>query len=108
MAVSNKARASFAKRITAWHRSNGRAFPWRGNPDPYAVLVAEILLQHTDAAKVSAVFANFLRAFPTPQRLAKASPIDVGTLIWGLGKHHRATDLPRLASRLVREYNGQV
>ena len=30
-----------------WYKLEGRALPWRENPDPYTVFLSEIILQQT-------------------------------------------------------------
>ncbi|MFN4232943.1 MAG: A/G-specific adenine glycosylase, partial [Thermus sp.] len=39
------------KALLAWYRENPRSLPWRGEKDPYRILVAEVLLQQTRTAQ---------------------------------------------------------
>ena len=61
-----------------WFEPRRHAYPWRGTSDPYAVLVSEIMLQQTQAARVVPVFERFLGRFPTVAALADASRADAG------------------------------
>ena len=38
---------SFQNQILAWYDLHRRDLPWRGDPDPYHILVSEIMLQQT-------------------------------------------------------------
>jgi A/G-specific adenine glycosylase len=55
----------FRRRLKAWAEPNFRDFPWRRTCDPYAILVAELLLQKTTAATVAPVYQEFVRRYPT-------------------------------------------
>ena len=46
-------------------------------PDPYRVLVAEFMLQQTQAARVAPVYERFLERFPTVESLAEAKAAEV-------------------------------
>ena len=79
------------------YRRTARDLPWRRTRDPYAVLVSEVMLQQTQAARVVPAYLRFLRRFPTLRALARAS---LGAVLreWsGLGYNRRARDLQRAA-----------
>ena len=42
----------FINNIFKWYNNNKRDFEWRKTRDPYKILVAEIMLQKTNAEKV--------------------------------------------------------
>ena len=50
--------------IAAWYAVEHRDFPWRGVADPYAVLVSEVMLQQTQAARIAERFPAFMRRLP--------------------------------------------
>jgi A/G-specific adenine glycosylase len=84
-------------------------YPWRtADPDPYAVLVSEVMLQQTQAARVAAVYRDFLRRFPTIHDLARSSHADVVVAWSGLGYHRRAVSLHDAAVQIARELEGRV
>ena len=75
--------------------------PWRGDPDPYAVWVSEIMLQQTRVETVRGYFARFLRAFPDVRALATA-PQEAVLKQWeGLGYYARARNLQAAARQLA-------
>lgn len=100
-AVSSATRAAAQRRVLRWFASHGRAFPWRAHRDPYATLVAEVMLQQTPTGRVAEVYPAFLSRFPSAERLAHAPAIDVIRAWHGLGYNRRAVDLQRAAQAVV-------
>lgn len=97
-------RAAFQKALMDWFQAEGRDYPWRSDPDPYAVFVSEAMLQQTQIATVlgKGYFTRWMRAFPTWQALAAAAEEEVLKQWEGLGYYNRARNLHR-AAKLVRE-----
>jgi len=95
--------------LRAWYRPRSEGYPWRRDGiGPYAVLVSEVMLQQTQAARVAAAFDGFLRRFPNVSSLAAASPADVLRAWSGLGYHRRAVALHEAARTIVRVHGGEV
>jgi A/G-specific adenine glycosylase len=94
--------------LLAWYEPRRRAYPWRGTGDPYRVLVSEVMLQQTQAARVAPAFERFVAAFPTVWSLAAASPAEVLRAWGGLGYNRRALNLHRAARAIVRDHDGRV
>jgi len=89
--------------LLAWYDAEHRDFPWRGERDPYAVLVSEVMLQQTQAARVAERFPRFLARFPTAATLAAASPASALAEWSGLGYNRRALALQRTAAAVTRD-----
>ena len=89
--------------LTDWYERVKRDLPWRHTRDPYAILVSEVMLQQTQAARVVPFYERFLATVPTPQALADAEPADVLRLWSGLGYNRRALAL-QAAARQVAEH----
>jgi A/G-specific adenine glycosylase len=84
-------------RLLAHYRRTARDLPWRRTHDPYGVLVSEVMLQQTQAARVTPAFDRFVGRFPTLEALA-AAPLGAVLREWsGLGYNRRARDLHRIA-----------
>ncbi len=95
--------------LLEWYDRTRRALPWRmEHPDPYAVWVAEVMLQQTRTDTVRPYFQRWMRRFPTVQALAQATPEEVLALWEGLGYYRRALHLLEAARRIVREYQGRL
>ncbi len=82
--------------------------PWRGTRAPYRILVSEIMLQQTPVGRVTAKYAEFLRAFPTVRALAAASVREVMAAWNGLGYNRRALALKEIAGIVVSEHHGRL
>ena len=84
-----------------WYERVRRPLPWRRTRDPYALLVSEVMLQQTQAARVVPYFEAFLERFPDAQALAAAAPRDVLAAWSGLGYNRRALALQAAAKVVV-------
>jgi len=100
-------RRALHRALLAWAREHGRSFPWRETDDPYAVLVAELLLQKTASYKVARVYPSFIERFPTVEALATARQADVLQVIRPLGLPRRAELLTTLAG-IIRDKHHSV
>lgn len=96
------------RRVLSWFRENGRDFPWRRTSDPYAVLIAEVLLQRTRADLVEPLYELFLVQYPDGETLSRADPCDVVELLRPLGFLHRSARLPALGLALMNDHRGRV
>jgi A/G-specific adenine glycosylase len=99
--------ASFQRRLRAWYQKSRRALPWRESRDPYRVWLSEIMLQQTRVAAVLGHYAEFLRRFPTVEKLAAAREASVLAAWSGLGYYRRARMLHAAAKVVVRELGGK-
>jgi A/G-specific adenine glycosylase len=99
---------SLAEPLLRWFEPRRHAYPWRGTSDPYAVLVSEIMLQQTQAARVVPAFERFLGRFPTVAALADASRADVVRAWEGLGYNRRAVALSGAARAIVLDHYERV
>jgi A/G-specific adenine glycosylase len=93
---------SFRSRLLAWFDREKRSLPWRGERDPYRILVSEIMLQQTRVAVVKDRYETFLRQFPTVERLARARRQTVLAAWSGLGYYRRARALHAAAKQIGR------
>lgn len=86
--------------LLAWYTRHRRDLPWRSTDDPYRILVSEVMLQQTQAARVVSFYERFLSRFPSVHALARA-PLSAVLETWeGLGYPSRAKRL-REAARLI-------
>ncbi len=87
--------------LHAWYRRHGRHdLPWRQTRDPYHILVAEIMLQQTQVARVVEPYRRWLRRWPTLDALRDARAADVLRQWRGLGYNRRALHLHAIARHL--------
>ncbi len=101
------ANALYERAIIAWFKKNKRDLPWR-KTDAWGVLVSEIMLQQTPVQRVLPVYNEWMKRWPTPAHLAKATPADVITA-WGrLGYPRRALRLHECAKVITSQLNGVI
>jgi A/G-specific adenine glycosylase len=94
--------------VGAWGEAHRRNLPWRDTRDPWRILVSEVMLQQTQAARVVAPYERFVARFPTPAVCAAAPVGDVVRAWGGLGYNRRAVYLQRAARRIVADHGGAV
>ncbi len=98
----------FRQHISTWGVIHRRDFPWRNTTDGYHLLVAESLLQKTDAQTVAPIYELFLNHYPTVGDLAIANLEDVAKILEPLGLFFRAERLQQCAKIVIAEYDGKV
>lgn len=100
---------TFQEIVWDYYHQHGRDLPWRhagvnGLFDPYKIMVSEIMLQQTQAARVLPKYESFLAEFPTTQSLA-AAPLAAVLAQWsGLGYNRRAKFLWQAAQQVGSEF----
>lgn len=85
-----------------------RDFPWRATRDPWLVLVSEVMLQQTQAARVVEPYLRVAARFGSPAACAAAGPAEVVREWDGLGYNRRAVHLHRAATVIVERHGGRV
>ncbi|MEA5523148.1 A/G-specific adenine glycosylase [Limnoraphis robusta] len=92
--------------LLAWYQRQGRDLPWRNIRDPYAIWVAEIMLQQTQVKTVIPYYQRWLSQFPTVEALAIADLQQVLKVWQGLGYYARARNLHLAAKIVLEQYHG--
>jgi A/G-specific adenine glycosylase len=101
-------RARLNRALFAWHRTDARDLAFRQTRDPFAILVAEVMLQQTQVARVEPAWRAFMGRFPTVESLA-AAPVGEVLRAWaGLGYYGRAVRLQKAAKAIVERHGGRV
>lgn len=94
--------------LLAWFEEHRRDLPWRDTRDPWAVLVAEVMLQQTQAPRVIPKWHAFLDRFGDPATCA-AAPAGAVIEAWaGLGYNRRGLALHRCAQAVFAEHGGRL
>lgn len=98
--------------ILKWYDSHQRHLPWRalpGNtPNPYYVLLSEVMLQQTTVITVKDYFYHFINRWPTLKDLAQAPLEDVYHAWQGLGYYSRAKNLLKCAQEIQERFDGII
>lgn len=101
-------RAGIGRKLLAWWDEGHAALPWRGVADPYAVWVAEIMLQQTQIATVIPYYERWMERMPTVEALAAADLDEVLKLWEGLGYYSRARHLHEAAQTVMEAFGGEL
>lgn len=97
------------EKLLAWWDEGHADLPWRRRgQDPYAVWVAEVMLQQTQIATVIPYYERWMARLPAVQDLAEADLDEVLKLWEGLGYYRRARHLHEAARTVVRAYGGRL
>lgn len=101
---------TLSKSLLDWYAESGRDLPWRvkggAHPNPYVVLVSELMLQQTTVKTVIPYFERFMKRFPTIASLAAATQEEVYTYWQGLGYYTRARSLHNTAKIIMSDFGG--
>jgi A/G-specific adenine glycosylase len=89
--------------LLTWYEAVRRPLPWRFTRDPWAILVSEVMLQQTQAARVVPHWERFMRAYPAPADFAAAAPAEAIAAWSGLGYNRRALALQAAARAVADE-----
>jgi A/G-specific adenine glycosylase len=94
---------TFVKLILDWFKHNKREFSWRTlKLSPFQVLVAELMLQKTNASQVENIFPRFIENYPNPESIANISEDELAKLLQPLGLfNRRARDLKKTAEIIL-------
>jgi A/G-specific adenine glycosylase len=93
----------FRESLLRWYDLHHRNLPWRETRDPYRIWLSEIMLQQTRVAAVIEHYHEFLRRFPTVEKLAATREESVLAAWSGLGYYRRARMLHAAAKQIVRQ-----
>jgi A/G-specific adenine glycosylase len=101
---SDRAVAGVRRRLFGWWQTNGRTdLAFRRSRDRWPVLVAEVMLQQTQASRINERFDPFMARYPTPRAMADASAAAVLADWSGLGYNRRALSLHRTARQIAED-----
>ncbi len=98
----------FRNTLLTWAKQNLRDYPWRRTSNPYSILVAEFLLQKTDADTVVPIYEAFLNRYPTVEKLALAEVEELAELLQPLGLFFRAKRLSQTAKIIAEKHQGKI
>ncbi|MFB2980381.1 A/G-specific adenine glycosylase [Microseira sp. BLCC-F43] len=98
----------FRHQIKTWAKQHLRNFPWRNTTDPYAIFVAELMLQKTNAALVAPIYQAFMQKYPTLDALAAAPFEEISSILQPLGQSLRVERLRRSIRMIQSKYGGNI
>ena len=100
-----------SKLLLSWYDKNGRRLPWRvrggAHPDPYVILVSELMLQQTTVKTVIPYFRRFMERFPHGSKSGRSAAGRSLLLLAGTWLLYRARSLHATAGIIVSQYGGK-
>jgi A/G-specific adenine glycosylase len=96
------------RKLLRWYDKHRRDLPWRKTNDPYAIWIAETMLQQTQVSSVTPYYERFIGQLPSVHALHRARLREVLALWSGLGYYRRAENLKKSASEIVRKHGGEL
>jgi A/G-specific adenine glycosylase len=101
-------RLSIIRHIFRWYYRSARKLPWRGERNPYRILISEVMLQQTQVSRVLEKYPSFLKRFPDFATLARAKTSSVIRAWKGMGYNNRAVRLQQLAQAVKTKWQGKL
>lgn len=93
--------------VIDWFTTSARDLPWR-KTNPWGVMVSEFMLQQTPVNRVLPAWETWMQVWPSPAKLAQATPADAIRLWANLGYPRRAIRLHATSVVLTEQYNNEV
>ena len=78
------------KELYKWYKANKREYSWRSSNNPWKIFLLETIAQQTQLNRANKYYEVFIKAFPTPEIMSKASTKRILELWSGLGYNNRA------------------
>lgn len=103
-----RAAAKAASRGPAALDVESENYPWRKNPGPYEVFVAEFLLRKTTYKQAAPVFSWLVASYPDPCSLAAADESALAERLKSLGLYGRANLMLAAAREVCKKYGGRI
>ena len=83
----------FKKKLLSWSIKNTREYSWRNTKDPWKILLLEVISQQTQLDRANKYYQKFIKKFPNPGKMSKATKKEILEMWSGLGYNSRAIRL---------------
>jgi A/G-specific DNA glycosylase len=83
----------FKKKLLSWSIKNTREYSWRNTKDPWKILLLEVISQQTQLDRANKYYQKFIKKFPNPTKMSKATKKEILEMWSGLGYNKRAIRL---------------
>lgn len=83
--------------LIGWGQENFREYPWRDIDDPWLALVAEVLLQRTNATHVEKYYAEVCELLPKPESVFSVKTAELKKIDQQFGLDRKMNTLVALA-----------
>ena len=83
----------FKKKLLSWSIKHTREYSWRNTQDPWKILLLEVIAQQTQLDRANKYYQKFIKKFPNPNEMSKATKKEILGMWSGLGYNSRAIRL---------------
>ena len=83
----------FKKKLLSWSIKHTREYSWRNTQDPWKILLLEVIAQQTQLDRANKYYQKFIKKFPNPNEMSKATRKEILGMWSGLGYNSRAVRL---------------
>jgi A/G-specific adenine glycosylase len=99
----------FRRAVYGHYEREGRSFPWREEGcSPWGILLSELMLQQTQTERVSVYWLRWMKKWPGPEALHRAS-LEEALREWsGLGYNRRCRYLKDCARIITENLGGEL
>jgi len=98
----------FRNILLTWGNLNFKPFPWRLTHDPYAILMAEIMLHRTQAKQVIPVYLAFIEKFPDLRSIHETDEDNLNESLKALGLHWRIELIKKMAEDIFNQFGAAI
>ena len=98
----------FRKNLLTWGKLNFQPLPWRLTHDPYAILMAEIMLHRTQVKQVVPIYIEFLKKYPDITLIHDASEDSVKESLASLGLHWRISLIKEMSDEICNRFKTMI
>ncbi len=98
----------FRSKLLTWGKLNFQSFPWRLTHDPYAILIAEIMLHRTHVNQVVPIYIEFLQKYPGIVYIHDAPEKEIWEALAGLGLHWRIALIKKMADQILTRFGSII
>ena len=92
----------FKKKLLSWSIKNTREYSWRNTKDPWKILLLEVISQQTQLDRANKYYQKFIKKFPNPSKMSKATKKEILEMWSGLGYNSRAIRLHEASKMLSK------
>jgi A/G-specific adenine glycosylase len=98
----------FRKILKSWGNLHFRSFPWRQTRDPYAILMAEIMLHRTQVKQVVPVYNAFIEKYPEINNIHEDSEDNIKKALKPLGLNWRIELVRKMADEIYDRFGSII
>lgn len=98
----------FRKSLLDWGKSYFRSYPWRITEDPYAILIAEIMLHRTQVKQVLPIYSRFINKYPDINSVFEETEENISAMLKPLGLHWRVSLIKKMAQEIHQRFDSSI